>query len=87
MRVRVIKDGLGNVYKDGTKIHTKVRIMQDDTGRVAVFADKTRNPPVAVYGAGEVTTDRSGGCTTCQGWPPRQVMQKVWQEYEAAHAI
>lgn len=86
--MRVIRDGLGNVYKDGTRIHTKVRVMQDDTGRVAVFADKTRNPPIAVYEAGEVTHDKSGGCTTCQGWPPRQVMAKVWQQYEAAaHAV
>lgn len=84
--MRVIKDGLGNVYRDGVRVHTKVRVMEDDRHRVAVFADKTKSPPVAVYAEGEVTYDRIGGCATCQGWPPRQTMQRVWAQSEAVKA-
>lgn len=87
--MRVIRDGIGNVYKDGQTLHSKVRVLQDDQGRVAVFDGKNQNPPIAVYEAGEVTFDRSGGCSTCQGWPARRSMQIVWERYErqAANAV
>lgn len=84
--MRVVKDGLGNVYRDGQTIHSGVRIMQDDQGRVAVFAGKTRTPPIAVYAAGEVTFDRSGGCSTCHGWPHQTAMKRIWEQHERVTA-
>lgn len=85
--MKIIKDQLGNVYKDGEKIHSQVRVMVNDRQQVAVFEGKTRTPPVAVYEPGVVTFDRSGGCSTCQGWPAQLAMRSVWERHEAAHAV
>lgn len=83
--MKIIKDQLGNVYKDGEKIHSQVRVMVNNEGRVAVFTGKTRTPPVAVYSVDEVTYDRSGGCSTCNGWPAQLSMRSIWERHEAAH--
>lgn len=80
--MRIVKDGLGNVYRDGQVIHTQVRIMVDETKRVAVFDGKSRKPPIAVYAGDEVTFDRSGGCATCHGWPHQSAMKTQWQQYD-----
>lgn len=88
MALRIIKDVLGDVSKDGAVIHRGVRIMLTGDGRVGVVDGKGTKAPEAVYAASEVTYTTKGACTPCQGYPSRTAMVRAWQKSEAeAHAV
>jgi hypothetical protein len=82
--VRIVRDAFGDVSRDGTTIHTGVRILQDDKKRVAVFRGKAE--PVNVYEPDEVTFTVSRKPCACKGDPPKMTLMRLWDASERAHA-
>ena len=80
--MRIIRDVVADVTKDGQVIHSGVRVMLDDQRRLAVFEGKSKNPPVAVYADGEVQFTVTGSCSACKGYPPRMSMVRIWEQAE-----
>lgn len=83
--MRVIRDVVGNVTKDGTTLHTNVRVLVDDKQRVAVFTS-TSAPPT-VYEAGTVEYTRTRTPCSCKGDPHKQVLGRLWAAKEAAARV
>lgn len=77
VRVRTVSDVVGDVSKDGTVIHTNVRIQKDTAGRVAVWVDGTGQPPT-VYAPGEVTYTVTRRPCSCKGDVPKLRLATMW---------
>lgn len=84
--MRVVREAVGDVLRDGTMVHSGVRIQQDDQGRVAVFSMAGRHAPIAVYAAGEVTYTITRKPCACKGDPPRTVLARLWDQSEKVAA-
>jgi hypothetical protein len=82
--MRVIRDGFAHINKDGARIHTKVRVLQDDGDRIAVFLSPTSGP-AHVYSLHDVTlTKTSASCShpVCFGKANRQQLKRLWEASE-----
>lgn len=87
--MRVIRDGFVHIDKDGQRLHTKVRAVQSDDGRVAVFLSPSSGP-AHVYNLADVTlTKTTASCShpVCYGKASRVRLAKLWETSEAAHAV
>lgn len=89
--MRVIGDQFADIDdKNGQRLHTKVRILRDDAGRVAVFLSPTSGP-THVYSLDDdvVVTRRSANCShpVCHGKASRMKLARLWETSEAAHAV
>lgn len=85
--MRVIRDQFAHIDVDGQRVHTKVRILQDDAGRVAVFLNPNAGPQ-HIYNVDDVTLTRTGGnCShpVCHGKANRAKLTKLWEQQEAAN--
>lgn len=86
--MRVIHDGFVHIDKDGQRIHTKVRALRDDQGRVAVFLSPTEGP-AHVYQGDEVSLTRSSASCShpvCHGKANRLKLTRLWEASEKANA-
>lgn len=80
--MKILRSRFANVIKDGERVHTQVRVLEDTTGRMAVFASKTQTGPLAVYAPGEVVleTVSAPGCM-CKESSQAQ-LARVWERSE-----
>lgn len=88
--MRVVHDGFANIdSKDGTRLHTQVRVQRDDQSRLAVFTNPNSGPTV-VYSLAEVTATPcgGGGCShpVCRGKANRQKLTRLWEASEKVTA-
>lgn len=88
--MQVIGDQFAHIdSKDGQRLHTKVRILRDSTGRIAVFLSPTSGP-AHVYSLDDVTVTRTGAnCShpVCHGKATRMKLTRLWEQSETAHAV
>jgi hypothetical protein len=88
--MRVIGDQFADIdTKTGERLHTKVRVLRDDAGRVAVFLSPSVGP-AEVYNLDDVVvTRRSANCShpVCHGKATRMKLARLWETSEAAHAV
>lgn len=87
--MKIIQDRFANIDQGGVRIHSKVRVQQDDQDRVAVFLSPIVGPSV-VYSLHDVvvTETSGGGCShpVCRGKAPKQKLQRLWEASEAQAA-
>lgn len=83
--MRVIRDGVGDITKDGTIVHTNVRYQVDDTGRVAVWSN-VRGEPAFVYAPGEVEYKLTRKPCSCKGDASKMGLTRLWMNYDKALA-
>lgn len=89
--MRVIGDQFAHIDgKDGTRLHTKVRILRDDQNRVGVFLSPSAGPQ-HIYSLDDVTVSRvAANCShpVCHGKATRMKLARLWEQQEAtAHAV
>lgn len=86
--MRVIKDWIGNIDRDGTRLHTGVRIQVSDQHQVAVWVNKRITAPDAVYTDTDVEVTRTGQPCSCKGDPSRTRLTQAWAaaQRETTHA-
>lgn len=86
--MRVVRDQFAHINsrETGERLHTQVRILIDDTGRVAVFLSPTLGPHI-VYEAASVNLIKVGGnCShpVCHGKASRLSLTRLWEQAEPA---
>lgn len=88
--MKIIQDRFANIDKDGVRLHTKVRVQQDDQDRVAVFLSPLQGPS-AVYSLRDVTVTETsgGGCShpVCRGKAPKQKLARLWEASETKATV
>lgn len=88
--MRVIRDGFVHIDKDGQRIHTKVRAIQSDDGRIAVFLSPSSGPAHVYNLSDVVVTKTTASCShpVCYGKVGRQKLARMWEASEApANAV
>lgn len=80
--VRVNRDVIADVFKDGEQLHTNVRTMRSIDGRVAVFLDKTGPPIVYPPDTVEFTPKRTP--CSCKGDVPKARLLMNWSAADKA---
>lgn len=80
--MRVNRDVVANVTRNGETLYSSVRVLRDSAGRVAVFPDVKAAP--IVYPPGEVEFQPLRTPCSCKGDPPRVRLTQLWQRSEAA---
>lgn len=83
--MRVVRDGFAHVdSKTGQRLHTKVRVMVDDTGRVAVFLNPNAGPQHVYQDSEVVLTKQGGNCShpVCHGKASKQKLTRLWAASE-----
>lgn len=86
--MRVIRDGFAHIDINGERVHTKVRVLQDDSNRLAVFTSPTSGP-AHVYNMGDITITRTGATCShpvCFGKASRQKLTRLWEHSERVGA-
>lgn len=85
--MRVVRDGFVHIDNNlGQRLHTKVRAIESDDGRIAVFLSPTSGP-AHVYSIDEVIVSKtSGNCShpVCFGKASRQKLTRLWEASEKA---
>ena len=85
--MRVIRDAVGDVTKDGSVLHSNVRFQMDDRKRVAVFPSaKTVSAPETVYATGEVETTVKRKPCSCKGDASRMRLTQAWMSADKVTA-
>lgn len=89
--MRVIGDQFAHIddKATGERLHTKVRMLRDDQGRVAVFLSPSAGP-AHVYDLDDVTVTRtSANCShpVCHGKATRMKLARLWETAETANAV
>lgn len=85
--MRVVRDGFVHIDNNmGQRLHTKVRAIQSDDKRIAVFLSPTSGPAV-VYSLDDVIVSKtSGNCShpVCFGKATRTKLARLWEASEKA---
>lgn len=84
--MRIIRSRFANVTHNGVQVHTGVRVIQDNQNRIAVFAPKSLDGPLAVYALADITlqTVSAPGCMCKE--PSQQQLGRVWAKSESINA-
>lgn len=88
MRLSKVRDGFGDISKDGVALHNSVRFLVDTEGeRLAVFPN-TKQPPSVVYALDEVTYTMLRKPCSCKGDAPKMSVYRLWDaaDRQAANA-
>lgn len=83
MGLRVVKDVVADVYRDGALIHSKARVQKDDTGRVAVWLANAPTAPDHVYlPSDEITWQNPRTPCSCKRDIPKVTLMRAWAKSE-----
>ena len=85
--MRVIRDAVGDVTRDGTVLHSNVRFQMDDKKRIAVFPSaKSVAPPSHVYEPNDVDGVVKRKPCSCKGDASRMRLTQAWMSADKGTA-
>lgn len=78
--MRVVREFVGHIDRDGQRLHSNVRGLVDDQGRVGVFTG--RAAPEVVYSTDVVTYEVVRKPCSCKGDIPLSTLKRLWEASE-----
>lgn len=79
--MRVIRDGVGDITRDGETLHANVRYQADDQGRVAVWTSR-QGAPAFVYEPHSVLYELKRKPCSCKGDTPKMTLTRAWTSFD-----